>query len=170
MTSLQYCTGNFRPSNSSMDQQDSPIPIASSSNGRVSGKPWKTRKTPTMCVLHTMSMSVIPTGYSPVGHTCSRLSNRETSTIGWRKPAKRRLLKNCKRCLRKKNRLKFNGETFRAPVSHSFYTVSTSHRRREVTLERRKAAEERKRAEELKAQVRVEPMLIHPVSHCPARR
>ncbi|KAI0286979.1 hypothetical protein BGY98DRAFT_24689 [Russula aff. rugulosa BPL654] len=31
-----------------MDQQDSPIPIASSSNGRVSGKPWKSRKTPTV--------------------------------------------------------------------------------------------------------------------------
>lgn len=40
-------------------------------------------------------------------------------------------------------------------------------RRREVTLERRKAAEERKRAEELKAQVRVGPIPTHPVSHRP---
>lgn len=44
--------------NSSMDQQDSPIPVASSSNGRVSGKPWKTRKTPTAYVLHPVSTSV----------------------------------------------------------------------------------------------------------------
>ena len=41
----------YDPFNPSMDQQDPPIPIASSSNGRVSGKPWKIRKTPTMCVL-----------------------------------------------------------------------------------------------------------------------
>ncbi|KAF8481124.1 hypothetical protein DFH94DRAFT_793620 [Russula ochroleuca] len=31
-----------------MDQQGSPIPIASSSNGRISGKPWKHSKSPTV--------------------------------------------------------------------------------------------------------------------------
>jgi len=30
-----------------MNHQDSPIPIASSSNGRVSGKPWKHKKSAT---------------------------------------------------------------------------------------------------------------------------
>src|ERR1700761_8042713 len=84
--------------------------------------------------------------------------------IGWRRPAKHRLSKNCKRSSRGKDRPKFNGGIFRTSVSHSFYIVSTSGRRREVTLERRKAAEERKRAEELKAQVRVGPIPTHPVS------
>ena len=54
----QHLTGNFRPFNSSMDQQDSPIPIASSSNGRISGKPWKLQKTPTVCVLHTFRLHI----------------------------------------------------------------------------------------------------------------
>ena len=35
-----------------MDQQDSPIPITSSSNGRVSGKPWKHKKTAIRSVLY----------------------------------------------------------------------------------------------------------------------
>jgi hypothetical protein len=39
--------------NSGMDHQDSsiPIPIASSSNGRLSRKSWKHKKTATACVL-----------------------------------------------------------------------------------------------------------------------
>jgi len=39
-----------------MDQQGSPVPIASSSNGRVSGKPWKHEKTAIRCVLYPMSL------------------------------------------------------------------------------------------------------------------
>jgi hypothetical protein len=47
------------PTDSIMDHQASPIPIASSSNGRISGKPWKHSKSPTVCVLHPVSMALI---------------------------------------------------------------------------------------------------------------
>ncbi|KAI0002079.1 hypothetical protein BJV77DRAFT_34022 [Russula vinacea] len=116
-----------------MDHQASPILIASSSNGRVSGKPWKHSKSPTVCVLHPVSMSLI---VMPFHVSRSHLQPAVKSSFHDRmeKTTKAQAIKKLQAELKEERQAEIQ-------------------RRREVTLERRKAAEERKRAEELKAQL-----------------
>ncbi|KZV75516.1 hypothetical protein PENSPDRAFT_647062 [Peniophora sp. CONT] len=93
-----------------------PVPIASSSNGRTSGKPWKAQKAP------TVRSRLMP------GVKSKSWDDRMEKT------KKAQAIKKLQEELKDEKQ-------------------ADAARRKEITLERRKAAEERKRAEELKAQL-----------------
>ncbi|KAI0051711.1 hypothetical protein FA95DRAFT_1587023 [Auriscalpium vulgare] len=93
-----------------------PVPIAASSNGRQSGKPWKSQKSPT--IRSHLQQAVKAKSWSD------------------------RMEKTKKQEAIKMLQIELKDEK-----------IAEKQRRREITLERKKAAEERKRAEELKIQL-----------------
>lgn len=71
-------TLKLRPTNSGMDQHDSSIPIATSSNGRVSGKPWKHKKAAIRCVPYPISPCLFTISTGP---SCQSFAHAASSQI-----------------------------------------------------------------------------------------
>ncbi|KDR85335.1 hypothetical protein GALMADRAFT_54227 [Galerina marginata CBS 339.88] len=108
------------------------VPIASSSNGRLSGKPWKAQKTATVCVVSGLSINVVfillRRSHLPEGVKTKNWEDRMQKT------QKALAIKKLQNELKDEKQAEFQ-------------------RRREITMERKKAAEEKRRLEEAKAQM-----------------
>ncbi|KIK07434.1 hypothetical protein K443DRAFT_86918 [Laccaria amethystina LaAM-08-1] len=110
----------------------SPIPLASSSAGRVSGKSWKAAKTATVSADSCFNFL-----HANVPNSRSNLPDA-VKTKKWED----RMQKTIKAMAIKKLQTELKDEK-----------EADYQRRREVTMERKKAAEERRRLEEAKAQM-----------------
>ncbi|PPQ67042.1 hypothetical protein CVT26_009939 [Gymnopilus dilepis] len=109
------------------------VPLASSANGRVSGKPWKAPKSATVYVISVPLR--VPSS--------SRLPRRSQMPQGLRtKRWEDRMAKTQKAQAIKKLEVELKEEK-----------QAELQRRREVTKERKLAAEEKRRLEEAKAQM-----------------
>lgn len=119
-----------------------PLPLASSSNGRVSGKSWKPLKTATV-------RSNLPDG---------------VKTKSWeermKKTQKALAIKKLETELKDEKQAEF--QRYSPSLSPSL-VADIVHRRKAITLERKQHAEEKRRLEEAKAQVRTlpRPCLAH---------
>ncbi|EKM83572.1 hypothetical protein AGABI1DRAFT_32545 [Agaricus bisporus var. burnettii JB137-S8] len=118
-----------------MATPDSPIPLAQTSNGRTSGKPWKEHKSPAVSVFHhhhdISLLNVVPPhrrSHLPEGVKTKQWEHRMEQT------KRAQAIKKLQQDLKDEKQAEFQ-------------------RRRAVTLERRKAAEEKRRLEEAKAKM-----------------
>jgi len=128
------------------------VPLASSSNGRLSGKSWKIRNTPTVCdrpSLSSQSLNVVPPG----DHSFQKASRQNHGKPECRTPKRLSLLRNYKPNSRRRNVLNFRG--IPSPfLSNSHLHLFIHYRRKEITIQRKKAAEERQRLQEAQSKVR----------------
>jgi len=124
------------PENLILETVTSPVALASSSNGRTSGKPWKSRKSATV-------RSHIPNGVKAKSWQDRMEKTKKEMSI-------KKLQTELKD--EKQAEISRYGLKLYADPSRGIYMLPG--RRRQVTMERKKAAEERRRLEEEKAKVR----------------
>jgi rRNA-processing protein CGR1 len=133
---------------------DTAIPLASTSNGRLSRKPWKSRKTATVFVSFIVHLPHFPDGLLWDNSRSNLPEGVKTKTWDQRmqKTKKEQAIKKLQAELRDEKQ----AEIVRfVPTSFDTFLSLTTNRRREAMMQRKKAAEERQRLEENKAKVRL---------------